>query len=150
MLGSFSFMQYAVITFSFWKNTLKQPSTGINFFQLNALYSNYGLKEQLFKGYYTHSIFPRQNTDLPALYKKLQWYFVSIIFSRLALVWILGTKMLMICVNKVSYVSSKVSISKNWRLDQVSLIAPAKKWRLQRHSNQITSKREHPRQTSFL
>lgn len=61
MLGSFSFIQYAVITFSFWKNTLKQLSNGIKFLQLNALYSNYGLKEELFKGYYAHSIFPRQN-----------------------------------------------------------------------------------------
>lgn len=55
-------MQYAVVMLSFWKNTLKQPSTGINFFQLNALYGNYRLKEeQQFKGYYTRSIFPRQN-----------------------------------------------------------------------------------------
>jgi len=60
MLCSFSLIQYPVITFSFWKNTLKQHSTGTNLFQLNTLYSNRGLQEeQLFKGYYTHSIFPR-------------------------------------------------------------------------------------------
>lgn len=46
MLGSFSFVQYSVVTFSLQKNTLKHPTAGIQFFQLNALYSNYGLKEE--------------------------------------------------------------------------------------------------------